>query len=101
MNRQARVVVAYATVKLNDPATGKPTVRGFYRDAVLPDFADADNVASLVRRGYAEWVDEPEEPPAELPAEQPTEEPAAAPQPPAEPAAEEPKPRKAAAKTAG
>jgi len=55
--RRARVTVAYATVKLLDPATGKWTVAGFYRDAVLPIEADPENVASLVRREYAEWLD--------------------------------------------
>jgi len=55
--RRARVTVAYATVKLLDPATGKWTVAGFYRDAVLPVEADPENVASLVRREYAEWLD--------------------------------------------
>lgn len=55
--RRARVVVAYATVKVLNPATGKWAMFGYHRDAVLPDEADPDNVASLVRRGYAEWVD--------------------------------------------
>ena len=55
--RRARVTVAYATVKLLDPATGKWTVHGFYQGAVLPENADPENVAGLVRREYAEWVD--------------------------------------------
>ena len=69
--RRARVVVAYATVKLLDPTTGKWTVHGFYQGAVFPENADPENVATLVRREYAEWLDaEPkaEEPPAEKPA---------------------------------
>jgi len=62
--KQARVTAAYATVRVLDPATGKPTVRGFYENAVLPEAADAVNVESLVNRGYAEWVDDS---PAEVP----------------------------------
>jgi hypothetical protein len=58
--RRARVVVAYATVKLLDPISGKPAVAGFYQGAIFPPEADPENVASLVRREYAEWVDEPE-----------------------------------------
>lgn len=58
MNRQARVSVAYATVKVRD-AVGV-SVRGFHQGAVFPDSADPDAVAALVRRGYAEWVDEVE-----------------------------------------
>jgi hypothetical protein len=54
------VVVAYATVKLLDPATGKWTVGGFYEGAVFPENADPENVASLVRREYAEWLDKDE-----------------------------------------
>ena len=57
MSRQARVTVAYATVKLLDPATGKWTVHGFPQGAVFPSNADPDNVANLVRREYAEWVE--------------------------------------------
>ena len=56
-NRRARVLAAYATVKLLDPVTSKWTVHGFYKDAVLPLEADPENVASLVRREYAEWLD--------------------------------------------
>jgi hypothetical protein len=55
--RRARVLAAYATVKINDPISGKPTVAGFYEGAVLPLEADPENVASLVRREYAEWLD--------------------------------------------
>jgi hypothetical protein len=51
------VTAAYATVKLLDSVTGKWTVCGFYQGAVLPEFADPENVASLVRREYAEWLD--------------------------------------------
>jgi hypothetical protein len=58
--RRARVVVAYATVKLLDPISGKPAVAGFYQGAIFPPEADPDNVASLVRREYAEWLDEDE-----------------------------------------
>jgi hypothetical protein len=59
-------------VKLLDPVSGKWTVAGFYQGAILPADADPDNVATLVRRGYAEWVDEvepemPEEPEPEMP----------------------------------
>jgi len=61
----ARVTVAYATVKLLDPATGKWTVHGFPQGAVFPSSADPENVANLVRREYAEWVD----PPASVPPE--------------------------------
>ena len=56
-NRRARVTAPYATVKVNNPVTGKWTVLGFYQGAVLPIEADAENVASLVRREYAEWLD--------------------------------------------
>lgn len=67
MSRQARVSVAYATVKVPDGA-GKPTVMGFHQGTVFPASADPEDVARLVRRGYAEWVDEPaEEPPVEEP----------------------------------
>ncbi len=64
------MTVAYATVKVLDPISGKWTVLGFYQGAILPDSADPDNVANLVRREYAEWVDDepvvqPEEPVAE------------------------------------
>lgn len=55
--RRARVLAAYATVKVLDPIDGKPSVRGFYQGAVLPIEADPENVASLVRREYAEWLD--------------------------------------------
>lgn len=58
--RRARVVVAYATVKVLDPISGGWSVRGFYQDAILPAEADPENVASLVRRQYAEWLDEAE-----------------------------------------
>ena len=44
-------------MKIIDPITGKPTVLGFYQGAVLPPEADPENVASLVRREYAEWLD--------------------------------------------
>lgn len=79
MNRQARVVVAYATVKVLDPATGKPTVCGFYKDSVLPANADPANVEALVRREYAAWINEEpvpepvkvEEPKVEEPAKEP------------------------------
>jgi hypothetical protein len=57
MSRQARVVVAYAVVKVLDPLSGKPTVVGFPQGAVLPAYADSQNVADLVRREYCEWVD--------------------------------------------
>lgn len=55
--RRARVLAAYATVKLLDPISGKWTVAGYYQGAILPDHADPENVASLVRREYAEWLD--------------------------------------------
>lgn len=55
--RRARVTAAYATVKIIDPISGKPTVLGFYKDAILPPEADPENVASLVHREYAEWLD--------------------------------------------
>jgi hypothetical protein len=57
--RRARVTVAYATCKVVDPATGTTTVLGFYQGAPLPPNADPENVKSLVRRQYAEWMDEP------------------------------------------
>lgn len=56
MSRQARVILAYATVKLLDPVSGS-TVRSYYKDAVFPDSADPEDVERLVRRGYAEWVE--------------------------------------------
>jgi hypothetical protein len=59
-NRRARVLAAYATVKILDPVSGKWTVAGFYQGAVLPPEADPENVASLVRREYAEWLDSDE-----------------------------------------
>ncbi len=67
MSRQARVTAPYATVKVIDTPSGKPTVYGFYEGGILPPSADPENVANLVRRGYAEWVGEPiaEEPKAE------------------------------------
>jgi hypothetical protein len=55
--RRARVLVAYATVKILDPISGKMTVRGFPQGAVFPPDADPENVANLVRREYAEWLD--------------------------------------------
>jgi hypothetical protein len=58
--RRARILAAYATVKINDPISGKPTVAGFYEGAVLPPEADLENVASLVQRDYAEWLDSDE-----------------------------------------
>lgn len=70
MSRQARVTAAYATVKVIDTPTGKPTVYGFYEGGIFPPSADPDDVARQVRRGYAEWVDE--EPPSAAPAEEPT-----------------------------
>jgi colicin import membrane protein len=51
------VVVAYATVKVLDPISGKWTVHGFPKDAIFPAEADPENVANLVRREYAEWLD--------------------------------------------
>ena len=57
MARQARVTAAYATVRVLDPATGAPTVVGFHQGGTFPDTADPENVESLVRSGYAEWVD--------------------------------------------
>lgn len=71
--RRARVLAPYATVKLLDPATGKWTVRGFHRDAVFPESADPDNVAALVRREYAEWVDDAVAEAADAAAEEPAE----------------------------
>lgn len=59
MSRQARVIAAYATVPCVDASSGKPTVYGFYHGAVLPPTADAEHVVGLVRRGYAEWVEQP------------------------------------------
>ena len=76
--RQARVTVAYATVKLLDPASGKWTVIGFPQGAVFPSNADPANVAALVRREYAEWVEE-------APAEQPPADPEPEPDPATEP----------------
>ncbi len=61
-DRRARVTAAYATVRVLDPASGKPTVYGFYEGGILPPSADPESVEGLVRRGYAEWVDEPAEP---------------------------------------
>lgn len=61
-DRRARVIAAYATVKIMDAASGKPTVCGFYEGAILPPSADPQNVEGLVRRGYVEWVEEPEQP---------------------------------------
>jgi len=58
--RRARVVVAYATVKIIDPISGKPAVRGFDQGAIFPVEADPENVAALVRREYAEWLDDAE-----------------------------------------
>jgi hypothetical protein len=55
--RRARVVVAYATAKILDPISGKWTVHGFHQGAVFPPEADPENVANLVRREYAEWLD--------------------------------------------
>lgn len=55
--RRARVTSAYATCKILDPVSGKPTVYGFHQGAVLPPEADPENVANLVRREYAEWLD--------------------------------------------
>jgi len=79
--RAARVILAYAQCKVLDPATGKPTMVGFYRDAVLPAVADPADVERLVRRGYAEWVDaDPPAAPVQAPA--PATEPAPADQPP-------------------
>jgi hypothetical protein len=59
--RRARVLAPYATVKILDPVSGKPTVAGFYAGAVLPPEADPEDVARLVRREYAEWLDSGEE----------------------------------------
>lgn len=78
--RRARVTAAYATVRIMDPALG-PAVVGFYRGAVLPESADPEGVARLVRREYAEWVDAEDAPAVE-----------------AEPEAEPEAPKKAAAK---
>lgn len=67
-DRRARVVAAYATVKVVDPTTGKWTVAGFQKDALLPADADPENMATLVRREYCEWVEGPvaePEPPAD------------------------------------
>jgi hypothetical protein len=58
--RRARVKAAYATVRVLDPISGKPTVAGFHEGAVFPVEADPENVAALVRREYAEWLDEDE-----------------------------------------
>jgi len=69
--RQARVIVAYATVKMLD-GVGKPAVHGFYRDAVLPAGADPAAVEGLVRRGYAQWVDADPPAAADKPADEPT-----------------------------
>lgn len=56
--RRARVTAAYATVRILDPATDAPSVRGFYKDAVLPEAAFTEDVERLVRREYAEWIDD-------------------------------------------
>lgn len=60
--RRARLTAAYGTVRIMDPATGAPSIRGFYQGAVFPDSADPQDVARLVRRDYAEWVDDEPEP---------------------------------------
>ena len=60
MARLARLTAAYGTVRVVDPATGGPSIRGFYQGAVFPAAADPEDVERLVRRGYAEWVDEDE-----------------------------------------
>lgn len=62
MARRARATAAYATCRVLDPATGAPTVLGFHQGGTFPDTADPDNVENLVRRGYAEWVDEADGP---------------------------------------
>jgi hypothetical protein len=67
----ARVLAAYATVKVLDAASGKPTYYGFYQGAILPPSADPEAVANLVRRGYAEWVDGKSDEPEPKAAEQP------------------------------
>lgn len=72
MARRARVTAAYATVRVLDPATNAPTVLGFHQGGTFPDTADPENVENLVRRGYAEWVDEadgPADPDATIDAE--------------------------------
>jgi hypothetical protein len=74
VSRQARVTAAYATVRCADPGTGKVMVLGFGHDAVFPVTADPEGVERLVRRGYAEWVDQPEAEPIAEPAEEPTKE---------------------------
>lgn len=70
--RRARVLAAYATCKVRDTATGVLTVLGFYQGAILPSNADADNVASLVRREYAEWVEAEPAPEPEREPDKPT-----------------------------
>lgn len=85
------MVAAYATVKITDPVSGKWTVHGFTQGGVFPAEADPENVANLVRRGYAEWVDAPA---PTAPAE-----PAAPPEaPPVEPVAPDGRPKDYASK---
>jgi hypothetical protein len=59
--RQARVTAPYATVRVDDPALGL-AILGFYQGAPFPANAMDEDVERLVRRGYAEWVDEVEGP---------------------------------------
>jgi len=66
--QRARVTAAYATVPVLDTPSGKPTVYGFHQGAVFPPSSDPEAVARLVRRGYAEWVQEDEPAAAEEPA---------------------------------
>lgn len=79
--RRARVTAPYSTVRVMDAATGGPAMLSFYRDAVYPDGAAAEDVERQVRRGYAEWLDADEVPAVD-----------------AEPEAEPEAPKKAAAK---
>lgn len=47
------VKAAYVTLRVKD-ATGSDVTQGFYEGAVLPDGANEDDLARLVRKGMVE-----------------------------------------------
>lgn len=64
------VKAAYVTLRVKD-ASGSDVTQGFYEGAVLPEDANADDLARLVRKGMVEGdrkADKPAAAPAAAPA---------------------------------
>lgn len=58
------VTVPYVVLKVLDPMSGAWTMRGFYKDMLVPDGVDADNLKHHIDGDMVKPMAEPEEPKA-------------------------------------